>query len=263
MKKLTENQRRHVGETLTIRWGTSKGRDTYGYTTCSLRNHRGQKVAACNGGGYDMRGTVIGNWIAATFPKELCALEPADMPEHSRWERSDNRYCASKCKATYTAALEAAIVADNVEAFEKSVTLEAFARDVFECPNCGGETETHWGEGQRIDEGRYFYGLRFVDPKYNPLDAKLENADGLFTNADDVGKTFRQLQDEGKIVDLDVLRTWYQATSPYPTERHTRPTIDGACGESSVLTILRGIGLGLRRIHGTGKVDIYEITKAD
>lgn len=78
----TENIRRHIGETVTIRWGVSRGRNTYGYTTCSLRNHRGQRVAACNGGGYDMRGTVVGHWLAATFPKELNALKPSDMPEH-------------------------------------------------------------------------------------------------------------------------------------------------------------------------------------
>lgn len=40
--------------TLYIKWGTSRGRDTYGYTTCTLREN-GTKLAACNGGGYDTR----------------------------------------------------------------------------------------------------------------------------------------------------------------------------------------------------------------
>ena len=53
-----------------IKWGTSRGRDTYGYTTCALYID-GRKVAACNGGGYDMKGAVFGEWLAATFADRL------------------------------------------------------------------------------------------------------------------------------------------------------------------------------------------------
>src|SRR5688572_29197131 len=89
MKK-TENIRNHIGQSISIKWGTSRGRDTYGYTTCVLRNQRGEKVAGCNGGGYDMRGTVIGNWLAATFPNELRAIKEKDMPAHQHWEPATN-----------------------------------------------------------------------------------------------------------------------------------------------------------------------------
>lgn len=65
---------RKINERLEVKWGTSRGRDTYGYTTCSLYVN-GRKVAACNGGGYDMRGTVIGNYIAAAFAPELLQLD--------------------------------------------------------------------------------------------------------------------------------------------------------------------------------------------
>jgi hypothetical protein len=58
---------------LQLKWGTSRGRDTYGYTICSLYVD-GQKVASCNGGGYDMRGAVLGDWIAREFQTELVTL---------------------------------------------------------------------------------------------------------------------------------------------------------------------------------------------
>lgn len=53
-----------------VKWGTSKGRYTYGYKTCALY-YNNNKVAYCSGGGYDMRGTVIGNLIAKLFSKEI------------------------------------------------------------------------------------------------------------------------------------------------------------------------------------------------
>ena len=60
--------------TLVFKWGVSRGRATYGYSICSLYVN-GKKVAMCNGGGYDMQGTVFGNWIASKFKDELLKLE--------------------------------------------------------------------------------------------------------------------------------------------------------------------------------------------
>jgi hypothetical protein len=59
---------------LKIRWGVSKGRDTCGYTTCTLSEF-GTRMAGCNGGGYDMRGTVLGLWIATRFRSRLNQLK--------------------------------------------------------------------------------------------------------------------------------------------------------------------------------------------
>lgn len=47
---------------LTVTWTVSRGRDTYGYNIVTLRE-RGDVVARCNGGGYDMRGTVFADWL--------------------------------------------------------------------------------------------------------------------------------------------------------------------------------------------------------
>lgn len=53
------------------RWTVSRGRDTYGYNICSLWID-GRKVASCDGGGYDLMGTCLGEWLEATFAERLC-----------------------------------------------------------------------------------------------------------------------------------------------------------------------------------------------
>lgn len=58
---------------LTFKWTVSRGRDTYGYNICSLYVD-GHKVSSCNGGGYDMQGTALGDWIAGAFSDELLKL---------------------------------------------------------------------------------------------------------------------------------------------------------------------------------------------
>lgn len=54
------------------KWTVSKAQDSYGYNICTLYVD-GDKVARTCGGGYDMVGTVFGNWIAKTFPDQLRA----------------------------------------------------------------------------------------------------------------------------------------------------------------------------------------------
>lgn len=59
--------------TLTIKYGVSRGQDTYGYGLVTLYAN-GQKVARCSGGGYDMTGTVIGQWLEKTYMDRLEAI---------------------------------------------------------------------------------------------------------------------------------------------------------------------------------------------
>ena len=61
-------------KTLEFKWTVSRGRDTYGYNICSLRVND-QKASSCNGGGYDMEGTALGDWVAQNFKSELLKLE--------------------------------------------------------------------------------------------------------------------------------------------------------------------------------------------
>lgn len=59
--------------TLKFKWTVSKARDSYGYNICSLWVD-GQKVSSCNGGGYDMQGTALGNWVEKEFQDKLLKL---------------------------------------------------------------------------------------------------------------------------------------------------------------------------------------------
>lgn len=62
-------QAMHAHE-LIVTYGTSKARDTYGYTVVTLREC-GQVKARCNGGGYDMRGTVFAEWLEKEYQERL------------------------------------------------------------------------------------------------------------------------------------------------------------------------------------------------
>ena len=59
---------------LKYRWTQSKARDSYGYNICTLLVD-GERVARCNGGGYDMTGTSLGQWVEGKFRKELLELK--------------------------------------------------------------------------------------------------------------------------------------------------------------------------------------------
>lgn len=59
---------------LSISWTTSRGRETYGYNICRLDDrNNGKRYRTC-GGGYDMVGTVFGEWLADVYQERLQAL---------------------------------------------------------------------------------------------------------------------------------------------------------------------------------------------
>lgn len=60
--------------TLKLSTGTSRGIDTYGYTIVRLRDSDTGNLYRCMGGGYDMVGTVLGDWLTANHQAELQAL---------------------------------------------------------------------------------------------------------------------------------------------------------------------------------------------
>ena len=65
---------------LNISWSVSRGQDTYGYNICRLDDIRtGKRYRTC-GGGYDMIGSVLGDWLEDRFQEELRALV-ADLPK--------------------------------------------------------------------------------------------------------------------------------------------------------------------------------------
>ena len=66
---------------LAITWAVSKGRDTYGYNICRLDSPV-RRYRTC-GGGYDMIGTVVGDWLNAEFQERLQQLAAF---AHASWD---------------------------------------------------------------------------------------------------------------------------------------------------------------------------------
>ncbi len=58
--------------TLDITWSVSRARDTYGYNVVTLRD--GDKKFKANGGGYDMQGTVFGQWLWYSYADKIKAM---------------------------------------------------------------------------------------------------------------------------------------------------------------------------------------------
>ena len=64
---------------LKLSWSVSRGAETYGYNICrldsDLRRYR------CMGGGYDMVGTVLGNWLQEEYQERLQAFAKGQKQE--------------------------------------------------------------------------------------------------------------------------------------------------------------------------------------
>ena len=69
---------------LKLKWTTSRGRETYGYTLASLKDTKTGKFYRACGGGYDMRGTVLGEWLNDVFKVELKSIAPKAMAKFSK-----------------------------------------------------------------------------------------------------------------------------------------------------------------------------------
>lgn len=231
--------------TLEFKWSVSRGRDTYGYNICSLYVD-GRKVASCNGGGYDMKGTCFGIFLEKHFADRLRKLKESDMPEHSHWQPHEkpSRHCTDlEC--------DGAIEHGKFERWEDAP-----------CPLCGKETQADWQSGVTVYDGRYFYGLTFHDPNYEPGKAVIgkDCSDRTLSNASQEGVTVEQAEKSGVSFGLERLQAFYSASSRFATERHTVPSIDGAYGMSSVERIANAIGLTLEYIPTRRKRDsIYKL----
>lgn len=73
---------------LTLSWSVSRGRDTYGYNICRLDDRNNGKRYRCNGGGYDMVGTVFGEWLQDVYQDRLLNLM---LKAHSTWSKSEGK----------------------------------------------------------------------------------------------------------------------------------------------------------------------------
>lgn len=249
--------------TLEFKWGVSRGRDTYGYNICSLYVD-GRKAASCNGGGYDMKGTCLGNFIASAYTDRLVQLKPEQMEEHSHFQPDNYRECRGDCltkKRDEFHRLLAVEEYDRADAVE-ATKLPHLPEDCYECPKCKGATAPT-RNGKRINDGRYFYGLTFHDPNFDPGKAIIgkDCTDRTLTKDDtgSAGKTVEQAEKDGNSFGLERYQAFYSASSKVPTERHAVPRIDGACGFSSVERIAKAIGITLEYVPTRGKNTVYQL----
>ena len=71
--------RTHV---LRLTYGTSRGRETYGWNVVTLKDETDGTRARTTGGGYDMTGTVFGEWLEHHAQDALQSLE--ELPYGAR-----------------------------------------------------------------------------------------------------------------------------------------------------------------------------------
>ena len=64
---------------LSLSWSVSRGQETYGYSMCRLDSDDSGKRYRTIGGGYDMVGTVLGDWLTAEHQDKLQALWQANI----------------------------------------------------------------------------------------------------------------------------------------------------------------------------------------
>jgi hypothetical protein len=67
---MTSNNNRLAKVRVSFKWSHSRAAMTYGYLVCRCYAD-GVRMAGCNGGGYDLRGTAFGDYVARAFANEL------------------------------------------------------------------------------------------------------------------------------------------------------------------------------------------------
>lgn len=216
-----------------FKWTVSRGRDTYGYNICTLYVD-GLRVARCNGGGYDMKGTCYGDFLARNFAARLNSLQiPAPVVE-----------TCPHCHGSGFGVGEA-------------------NGDAAPCYHCH--------KGKVVSETG-FYGLTFHDPNYDPGKAIIgrDTSDRTLAQiggGSSEGKTVEQAEADGDSIGLERYQAIYSASSKFPTVLHTIPSIDGACGMSSVDKIGKAIGVRLEWLPGYNRrsknSEKYLLTVAD
>lgn len=225
--------------TLEFKWTVSRGRDTYGYNICTLYAD-GTRVARCNGGGYDMEGTVLGSFIARNFRDRLLRLPGAPAEARVPCNR-----CAGAGKvAQGWVGCEACHGRGYIIDGANSPACEAcggeglvYHEELVECRHCAG-----LGTVENTEDS--FYGLTFHDPNYDPGKAVIgEAVHDRTLGTEGAGLTVSEAEARGVSLGLERYQAIYAASSRWHTERHTVPSIDGACGMSSVQAIGRAIGL--------------------
>jgi hypothetical protein len=75
---------------LAVRYSTSRGRDTFGYNVVTVTDQETRKRFSCNGGGYDMLGTSLAEWMVATYQGRLRTISDR---AHMTYDTEHNNTC--------------------------------------------------------------------------------------------------------------------------------------------------------------------------
>jgi len=188
-----------------------------------------------------MKGTSYGNYIAARFRDRLNQLnDPETMPKHSHWEPDHTAWICREC------------LPSRIKQDLPLIEVKAPWDERPNCPECKEPMEHNNRAGETVQDGRYFYGLTYHDPTYDPRNAVIPKRDfgGNSTGEPKETWTVREAEKAGVSMGLDRYQQFYRASSKIPTERHCVPLIDGACGMSSVETIAKAVGITLEFLKG-------------
>jgi len=60
---------------LDIKWSISRGRETYGWNIVTITDTDTGKKYRTTGGGYDMQGTVLGDWVQDVLQDDLMRIK--------------------------------------------------------------------------------------------------------------------------------------------------------------------------------------------
>ena len=77
---------------LAIKWTTSRGRNTYGWNIVTLTDTNTGKRYQTNGGGYDMTGTVFGDWLADVYQDRLMKIADQAYESYTRNAKDAETY---------------------------------------------------------------------------------------------------------------------------------------------------------------------------
>lgn len=141
---------------LRITWTVSRARDTYGYNVVTLVDTATGKRYRASGGGYDMKGTVFGEWLQDTQQEALRRIadrahQTVLRSEESPWDRlrnalPDSLYGMTNYPATtarvelpeHRVSLDGACGFDAMRRIAEAIGLSVRAMDQDRNGNAGG-----------------------------------------------------------------------------------------------------------------------------
>lgn len=128
---------------LVLSWSVSKGRDTYGYNICRLDDRNNGQRYRTIGGGYDMIGTVFGEWLQENYQEKLQEIKArshyiTDEKGTGSNPRSDRLY-GMRWKTDNTVSLDGACGIESMIRIAEAIGLEV-ERDYIKKGKRRGET---------------------------------------------------------------------------------------------------------------------------